>query len=312
MAPRIVTVTGPIPPERVGLTLPHEHTSTSPELARTRSQLFDYTFDLETMADELRDFRRRGGSAVVDLTNVGLGRDPERLRMLATRSGVYLVMGAGWYRESCYPPEAAIDRRRVDELADEIVAEFEEGVAGTGVRPGVIGEIGTDQAWVSPREERVHRAVARAAIQTGMAIFTHALHSPVGLAQLRLFEEEAVDSSRVVIGHVDSNPDLDYCLAVLDRGANIAFDLLGRLGDYAVAQEARLVELIVELLERGFANRILLSHDTSENAQLRAYGGPGFSYLTQHFLPHLRTAAVGEGEIATMTIDNPRRLLTVG
>jgi phosphotriesterase-related protein len=311
MAPRVVTVTGPIPPERIGLTLPHEHIPCSPELARTRSQLIDYTSEIELIADELRDFRRRGGSAIVDLTNGGLGRDPERLRTLATRTGVYLVMGAGWYRESWYPPEAGIDRRSVDELADEVVAEFEHGVAGTGVRPGIIGEIGTDQAWISAREERVHRAVARAANQTGMAIVTHSLQSQVGLAQLRLFEEEGVDAGRVAIGHADSNLDLDYYLAVLERGANLSFDLLGRPGDYAVAHEAQLVEIVVELLERGYADRILLSHDTCTNAQLRAYGGPGFSYVTQHFLPHLRTAAVGEGEIATMTIDNPRRLLTV-
>ncbi|HLY35379.1 MAG TPA: phosphotriesterase-related protein [Candidatus Limnocylindria bacterium] len=311
MAARITTVTGPIPPERIGFTLPHEHTSCRPELAPTRSELTDFTFDAELMTGELHDFRRRGGSCVVDLTSVGLGRDPVWLRNLATRSGVYLVMGAGWYRESFYPPEAGIDRRTVDELADTIVAEFEHGVDGTGIRPGIIGEIGTEHAWVSPREERVHRAVARAARETGLAIVTHSLRSHVGLAQLRIFEEEGADPERVVIGHADSVLEIDYHLALLDRGASLCFDLLGRPGEYAAAYEAQLVELIVELLERGFANRILLSHDVCSNAQLRAYAGTGFSYLAQHFLPHLRTAAVGEGEIATMTIDNPRRILTV-
>src|SRR6476619_4072737 len=149
MAPRVVTVTGPVPPERIGFTLPHEHLSCRPELVRTRSELFDYTSDAEVMTDELHDFRRRGGSCVVDLTSAGLARDPIWLRNLATRSGVYIVMGTGWYRDSFYPPEAGIDRRSVDELADEIVAEFEHGVGETGIRPGIIGEIGTDHAWVS-------------------------------------------------------------------------------------------------------------------------------------------------------------------
>ncbi|MGZ6372779.1 MAG: phosphotriesterase family protein [Candidatus Limnocylindria bacterium] len=311
MAARIVTVTGPIPPERIGFTLSHEHTSCRPELAATRSELTDFTFDAELMTGELHDFRRRGGSCLVDLSSVGLGRDPIWLRSLATRSGVYVVMGAGWYRESFYPPDAAVDRRTVDQLADEIVAEFSNGVAGTGVRPGIIGEIGTDHAWVSPREERVHRAVARAARETGLAIVTHSLHSQVGLAQLRIFEEEGADPERVVIGHADSVLDLDYHLALLDRGVSLSFDQLGRPGEYAAAYEAQLVELIVELLERGFANRIVLSQDVCSNAQLRAYGGTCFSYVAQHFLPHLRTAAVGEGEIATITIDNPRRILTV-
>jgi predicted metal-dependent phosphotriesterase family hydrolase len=311
MVARITTVTGPIPPERIGFTLPHEHTSCRAELAPTRSELTDFTFDAEVMTGELHDFRRRGGSCLVDLTSVGLGRDPVWLRNLSTRSGAYVVMGAGWYRESFYPPEVGIDRRTVDQLADAIVAEFEHGVDGTGIRPGIIGEIGTDQAWVSPREERVHRAVARAARETGLAIVTHSLHSQVGLTQLRIFEEEGADPERVIIGHADSVLDLDYHLALLDRGASLCFDLLGRPGDYAAAYEAQLVEVIVELLERGFANRIVLSHDVCSNAQLKAYGGPGFSYVAQHFLPHLRTAAVGEGEIATMTVENPRRILTV-
>lgn len=311
MAARVTTVTGPIPPERIGFTLLHEHTSCSPELAPTRVELNDFTFDAELMTGELHDFRRRGGSCLVDVTSGGLGRDPVWLRNLATRSGVYVVMGAGWYRESHYSPEAAIDRRSVDQLADELCSEVAHGVAGTGVRPGIIGEIGTDHAWVSALEERVHRAVARASRETGLAIMTHSMHSQVALAQVRIFEEEGVDPTRIVIGHADSVLDLDYYLALLDRGVSLCFDQLGQPGEYRAAAEAQLVELIVELLERGFANRIVLSHDVCSNAQLKAYGGAGFSYVAQHFLPHLRTAAVGEGEIATMTIDNPRRILTV-
>ncbi len=311
MAARVLTVSGPVPPERIGFTLPHEHTSCRLGQAVHRQQLVDFTTDADVIADELRDFRRRGGSCVVDLTPTGLGRDPVWLRNLAMRTGLFVVMGAGWYRESWYPPEAGIDRRDADDLADEIVAEVEHGVGDSGVHPGIIGEIGTDHGWVSPREERVHRAAARAARRTGLSLVTHSLHSAVALAQLRIFDEEQLDPARVVIGHADSVPDLDYHLALLERGANLCFDLLGRPGEGAAAREARLVELLVELLERGFSDRILLSQDISTTDQLKAYGGTGYGYVAQHFLPHLRTAAVGEGEIAAMTIDNPRRILTV-
>jgi predicted metal-dependent phosphotriesterase family hydrolase len=312
MAPRVMTVTGPIPPERVGFTLPHEHTSASPEVAARREQPFDFTSDPELILDELRDFRRRGGSCLVDVTSGGLGRDPLWLRDLSTRSGIFIVMGSGWYREEWYPPEARIDRRSVADLAAEIVAEFEHGVAGTGVRPGIIGEIGTDRGWLSAQEERAHRAAARAAGITGLAVTTHSLRSQVGLEQLRVFEEEGLDPGRVIIGHADSVPSLDYYLAILDRGANVQFDFLGAAGDdVAEHGEPRLIEIIVELLERGFSDRILLSQDVSASRQLKAYGGNGYSYLHQHLLPKLRTAAVGEGEIARMTIDNPRRILTV-
>jgi len=184
-------------------------------------------------------------------------------------------------------------------------------VRGTGVHPGIIGEIGVDKAWVSALEERVHRAAARVALATGMAITTHGIQSAVGLDQLRIFEEEGADPGRVVIGHADSYPVLDHYLAILDRGANLEFDFIGQRFGTEEAAEPRLVELIVELLERGHGTQLLLSQDVCHNSQLRANGGFGYAYLQQHFLPTLRTAAVAEGEIAQMTIDNPRRILTI-
>jgi predicted metal-dependent phosphotriesterase family hydrolase len=311
MAPRVMTVSGPIPPERVGFTLPHEHTQIHLWHIEGREDYWELTPDELTAADELRDFRRRGGSTLVDLTLPGIGRDPERLRRLASRTGVQIVMGCGWYRGAYYPPEALVDRRSVDELAEELIGELRDGVGGTGVRPGIIGEIGTDKGWVSALEERAHRAAARAARVTGLAISTHGIASPVGLAQLRIFEEEGVDPGRVVIGHADSYPVLDHYLAILERGANLQFDLLGNRFGFEEAAEPRLVELIVELLERGYGSQVLLSQDIAHNSQLKVNGGFGYTYLQQHFLPTLRTAAVGEGEIAQMTTDNPRRILTV-
>ena len=311
MAPRVMTVSGPIPPDRVGFTLPHEHTGIYLWHVPDRWDYWELTPVELTLAEELADFRRRGGSTLVDMTGPGVGRDPERLRRLASRTGVQIVMGCGWYRGAYYPAEARIDRRTVDDLAAELVAEFRDGVAGSGVRPGIIGEIGTDKPWVSALEERVHRAAARAALATGMAISTHAILSPVGLAQLCLFEEEGVDPARVVIGHADSYPVLDHYLAILDRGANLEFDFIGHRFGGEEAAEPRLVELIVELLERGYGTQLLLSQDVCHNSQLKANGGFGYTFLQQHFLPTLRTAAVGEGEIAQMTIDNPRRILTI-
>ena len=311
MAPRVMTVSGPIPPDKLGFTLPHEHTAIALWHAETRFDYTELTPEDELITEELRDFRRRGGATLVDLTLDGVGRDPMRLRRLASATGLNIVMGSGWYRGPYYPAEALIDRRSVDELAAVIVAEAENGVRDTGVRPGIIGEIGTNKPWVSAIEERAHRAAARAALATGMAITTHGVQSPVGLAQLKIFTEEGLDSSRVVIGHADSYHDLDFYLRVLDTGANLQFDFLGHRFGVEEALEPRLVETIVELLERGFASQVLLSQDVHDNRLLKANGGFGYVYLHQHFLPTLRTAAVGEGEIRTMTIDNPARILTI-
>ena len=311
MAPRVMTVSGPIPPEKLGFTLPHEHTGISLWHIPNRWDYWELTPDDDLIIEELRDFRRRGGGSLVDLTPPGVGRDPDRLRRLASASGVNIVMGTGWYREAYYPAEALMDRRTVDDLAAQMVDELEHGIGAGGIRPGIIGEIGTDKPWVSAREERVHRAAARAAKQTGMAITTHGVQSPVGLAQLRIFTEEGVDPARVVIGHADSFHDLDFYLSVIAAGANLQFDFLGHRFGTEEALETRLVETIVELLERGFADQVLLSQDVCHNSQLKANGGFGYVYLQQHFLPTLRTAAVGEGEIRQMTIDNPARILTI-
>jgi len=312
MAPRVMTVSGPIPPDKLGVTLPHEHTGLFLWHVPNRWDHWELTPDELLIADELREFRRRGGGAIVDLTPQGVGRDPERLRRLASRTGLHVVMGTGWLSEAYYPAEARIDRRSVDDLADALVVEVRDGVGETGIRPGIIGEIGVDKPWVSALEERVHRAAARAAMATGLAISTHALRSAAGLAQLRIFEEEGVDPQRVVIGHADSYPVLDHYLAILERGANLEFDLIGQHDSGEEGASARLVELVVELLERGHVGQLLLSQDVSHNRALKANGGHGYAYLQQHFLPTLRTAAVGEGEIARMTVDNPRRILSVG
>jgi phosphotriesterase-related protein len=311
MALRVMTVSGPIPPEKLGFTLPHEHTGISLWHIQNRWDYWELTPDEDLVTDELRDFRRRGGASLVDLTLDGVGRDPARLRRLAGATGLNIVMGSGWYREAYYPAELLVDRHTVDNLADQIVREWTDGVGESGIRPGIIGEIGTDKPWVSAQEERVHRAAARASLRTGMAITTHGVQSSVGLAQLAIFTQEGVDPRRVVIGHADSFLDLDFYLAVLDAGANLQFDFLSHRFGVEEALEPRLVETIVELLERGYASQLMLSQDVCHNRQLRAYGGFGYVYLHQHFLPTLRTAAVGEGEIKQMTIDNPARILTV-
>jgi phosphotriesterase-related protein len=308
----IQTVLGPIEPDSLGVTLPHEHTQIALWHVPARWDYWQLTRDERVILEELEAFRAAGGSALVDLTPPGVGRDPDWLAGIARGSGLHIVMGCGWYREAYYPPEARIDRRSVDDLADELVREATEGVGATGIRPGIIGEIGTDKPWVSAQEERVHRAAARASRRSGLAITTHGVLSAVGLAQLRIFEEEGADAGRIVVGHADSFPVLEHHLAIIERGACVEFDFLG-MSFTAVERhgEARVVELLCDLLARGHAERVLLSQDVCNDAQLQRYGGNGYAYLATTFLPRLRTAGVSDAEIETMTVANPRRLLTI-
>jgi predicted metal-dependent phosphotriesterase family hydrolase len=308
----VQTVLGPIDPADLGVTLPHEHTQIALWHIPDRWDYWQLTRDEPVILEELAAFRAAGGGGLVDLTPTGVGRDPAWLVRLARASGLHIVMGCGWYREAYYPPDLPVDRLTVDDLADRLVTEARDGVDGTGVRPGIIGEIGTDKPWLTAREERVHRAAARASRRTGLAITTHAVLSPVGRAQLRIFEEEGADPSRVVIGHADSYPDLDHYLAIVERGASVEFDFLGMTFSAVERHgEPRIVELLRELLSRGHVERVLLSQDVCHDSQLRRYGGNGYTYLADAFLPRLREAGVSASEIETITVANPRRLLTV-
>jgi phosphotriesterase-related protein len=309
----VMTVLGPVDPSALRFTLPHEHTQCTLWHIQDRWDYWELTPDEPVILEELRLFREAGGTALADLTLPGIGRNPGWLRRLAERSGLHIVMGGGWYRTAYYPTEVMIDRRSVDSLADELVREATEGVGDTGIRTGILGEIGVDKPWVTPAEERVFRAVARASNRTGLAISTHAVMSDVGAAQLAILEEEGVDPGRVVIGHADSYPQLDHYLALIARGASVEFDFLGMsftpMEKYG---EGRTVELLLELLHRGHADRVLLSQDVCHNSQLRHFEGNGYTYLQTTFLPRLRDAGVSAAEIDQLTIANPRRILTIG
>lgn len=316
-APRVQTVLGPVDPAVLGFVLPHEHTAITLWQIPGRWDYWELTAEEPVITAELGRFRDAGGTTLADLTLPGVGRDPAWLVRLAQTTGLHLVMGGGWYRGAYYPAEALIDRRSVDDLADELVREAEDGIAVDGisdpVRPGILGEIGTDKPWLSALEERVHRAVARASRRTGLAITTHAVMSDVGLAQLDAFEAEGADPGRVVIGHADSYPVLDHYLEIIRRGANVEFDFLGMsFTPMERHGEARIIDLLLELLSRGHADRVLLSQDVCHNSQLRHYEGNGYTYLQDAFLPRLRSRGVAEAEIQQLTIRNPRRLLTIG
>ncbi len=304
---QVQTVTGRVDAEELGFTLPHEHLFLTMWENEGRGSI-EQLADEDLLLEELRAFEQVGGSCLVDLTPRGCGRQPLAVRRLAEKSRLSLIMGCGWYMEPFYPPHDALGRRSVKAISDQLVAEIERGLDETDVKPGVIGEIGVSQGWLSPLEERVHRAVARAHRRTGLAIITHTTNVAAGFAQLDLFDEEGVDLRRVCLGHCDSQPYLDYCIAVARRGSFVAFDNIGlQMGRL----EDRLIQLVNALAEQGFADRLLLSHDVGQMSELRYFGGRGFTYLAEAFLPRLRAAGLSEQLVDQVTIENPRRLMAL-
>jgi predicted metal-dependent phosphotriesterase family hydrolase len=307
--PHVMTVQGPVDPSTLGFILPHEHTQCTLWHIADRWDYWELTPDEPVILQELAYFKEAGGTALADLTLPGIGRNPAWLLRISELSRLPIVMGGGWYRTAYYPPEALIEKRSVDSLAEELVHDATVGVGETGIRIGILGEIGTDKPWVTPAEERVFRAVARCSRRTGLAISTHAVLSDVGAAQLTILEEEGVDPGRVVIGHADSYPVLDHYLSLINRGASVEFDFLGMS---FTPMEKHGEANVIDLLHRGHADRVLLSHDVCHNSQLRHFEGNGYTYLSTTFLPRLRERGVSEAEIEQLTVVNPRRLLTIG
>jgi predicted metal-dependent phosphotriesterase family hydrolase len=303
----VQTVDGPVDPASIGMTLTHEHVFL--ELWGDDGQGYiGQTRDEDLLAAELGAFRSAGGTCVVDQTPGGAGRDPLGLRRLSARTGLAIVTGCGWYIEAYYPPSDDLARRSVADITAQLEREIADGFDATGVRPGIIGEIGAGQGWISPLEERVHRAAARAEVATGLPLATHTLYHSAGAAQMALFDEEGVDPARVCIGHCDTFPSLDYCLSVARWGGYISIDNVGhQAGDHELVVR----RLVLALIEAGHTERILLSQDVGQVHELRSRGGRGYTYLTETFLPALREAGVPEETLTTITVENPRRWLTI-
>jgi predicted metal-dependent phosphotriesterase family hydrolase len=299
---QIMTVRGAINPGDLGFTMMHEHLWC--DLYRYDRHLAGILNDEALITEEVGAYRKAGGSALVEVTSLGLDRNPPVLRRISERTGLHVIMGCGWYRQSHYPPE--IEWTSTNALAAIIERDLTDGV--DGIRAGIIGELGTDRHYISPAEERVFRAGARAQKRTGIAITTHAFGYPVGLDQLDLLEEEGIDPGRVIIGHADSYPNRDYHEAILARGAYVQFDLVGK---FLACTDAQRVRLIVELLGRGHVQRLLLSSDTCMRTSLHAHGGPGYDHLILKFLPALRAAGVSEEQIHMIMVENPRQVLAV-
>jgi predicted metal-dependent phosphotriesterase family hydrolase len=300
----VMTVRGPIPPSQLGLTLPHEHIFLNLfRITRLRDQRFN---DEQLMIDEVRRFKEAGGGTIVELSNHGLEPNPAALRRVSEATGVNIVMGCGWYREPYYDHDY-IARRTTRDLTADFVTEIDQGEPTSGVRPGIIGEIGTDLDYVSPPEEKVHRAAARAHVKTGLAITTHSLESPVGLDQLDIFEEEGADLRRVVVGHAATWPDPDYHEAIARRGAYVQFDTVRGLRRYDTDQQLRLT---LEFIRRGYLQHLLLSHDCCFQGHLAAFDGNGYTFIPTRCAALLKESGLADEQIQTLLVENPRRVLS--
>jgi phosphotriesterase-related protein len=299
----LMTVCGPVEAGAAGITMSHEHLLCD---LWPIVKSYDGILDDETLAAaELAVYREAGGHTVVDVTSGGLGRNPLALRRLSEATGVNIIMGAAWYRETVYP--AFVYELDANTLAARIVAELTEGVDGTDVRAGVIGEIGTERKFITPAQERVFRAAARAHLRTNAAIVTHTTHfGELALEQIALLREEGVAASRIVISHLGDRLDRSHVFAIARQSVYLSIDNIGYVGNGYPGDEIRAGN-VHALIREGHLDQILVGGDVCMKSHLRAYGGKGYDHVVCRFIPMLRTIGVKEDEIHAITVTNPAR-----
>lgn len=298
----VQTVRGPLEASKLGRTQMHEHLHADfPSVLGGKDPLDNEA----VVVDELGRFTAAGGQTIVELSVPDVRRNPPVLRRISEATGINVVMGCGWYVEQAYPPE--IDWTPTRELTALLIREIEDGVGPEQIRPGIIGEIGSRRETVSAKEERVFRAAARAGVATGLCVSTHSI-GRAGLEHIAIMREEGLDPARMIIGHSDYRLDRPYNRGIVEAGATVEFDWIGD-NRTTPAWDEQLCAIIIDLIHAGFGERLLISTDVSRLSDLAILGGKSYGYLLETFVPRLRERGLGDRELSTLLVDNPRRLL---
>lgn len=303
------TVLGDV--EELGITYAHEHLfMTGGWPVRNEP---DYRLDsLDAAVVEVTEAQRLGLSAVVEMTPLGFGRSPSLMKELAERTGLHVIAVTGFHKSGYYSDMHWMHRYSVDEITELLVAEIDQGMDEYGLvgplvrrssaRAGAI-KIATAYHSFGRGVARLVGAVAAAARRTGVPVVTHCDKGTMGHELLDALASEGVAADRVVLGHIDHNPDAGYLASLAERGAYLAFDRPGRV---KYGPDSAIVTLVAELAERGLEDRVLFGMDLARRSYWPSLGGgPGLTYLLERFVPRLEAAGLGEVAKAAL-IGNPR------
>jgi phosphotriesterase-related protein len=340
------TVLGPISAEDLGITLTHEHLVcdmscyfVEPEAASEKALAYQAVsaenlgwlshnplrnldnvrlWDKELAVSEVLRFKRSGGSTVVDVTNTGMGRDPRALQYISRCTGLNIIMGSGYYLGISHP--VGLSERSEDEIAEEIVRDVMVGVGDTGVRAGIIGELGCSYP-LTKGEAKVLRAAAQAQKKTGAPVTIHPGYPyEVSVFEIiEIFTKAGGDLNHTIICHLDYiefTKGIQAVVELVEAGCYVEYDLFGRFG-YAgvrgkladVPSAGERLTKIRQLIDRGCLSKILISQDTCLKIRLTRYGGTGYATILDYTVPLMRVRGFAEEWIRTLLVDNPKHLL---
>ncbi len=288
-----------------GYTLMHEHVTI--DLSGVKK---DPDCRLDCYEDSVADFQelyRHGVRNILEVTNIGMGRDVSYIQRVAKETGIQFLVSTGFYKEPFLP--RIVYEKSVEELAALVQNEIEEGIEDTGVKACVIGEFGTSKNQMTEMEEKVFEAMALAAVRTGVPVTTHTTLGTFGEQQADYLLRHGVRADRIIIGHMDLSQDIDLILRLLEKGINVGFDTIGKLN---YCPDTFRAEALKRIASEGRLSQVVLSMDITRKSNLKSRGGIGYPYLFTSFLPLLREYGITQEQIDTMLIDNPKRILENG
>lgn len=314
---QVQTVTGKLDVAKLGFTLMHEHLVTSSSgIPETYPQLYKPDTYEQVMAD-LNEMKANGISSLVEASTFDLGRDAKMLKRVSQDSGINIIACTGWWQEI----SPNMGYFSIDKYASLFVDDLTKGISGTDIKAGIL-KAAMDKEGPTPSRELIHRAVARASIQTGTPIMLHSYpQAEMGRHQLRFLKEEGVPMQRVKVDHILETTDMDYITYLVDQGCWLGVDRLPLIttpGIYAVATETR-IKTIKNMIDAGFADRMLLSHDFMSTSTLFDNMKPDdqkyvdglnpdrFLFLPKVVIPKLIRMGVKEEVLHSICYDNPRR-----
>ncbi len=343
------TVMGLVEPDDLGVSLPHEHLimehvsanfvkpedpfgeamSNKPVCLETlhwihyhHAQNVDnmQLIDEQEAIEEVKMFKEAGGGTVVDVTNFGIGRDAKALTRISKATGLHIIMGTGYYLATCHP--ADMSAKSEDKIVQEIVRDINEGVDDTGIRAGIIGEIGA--SWPLHENERKSiRAAARAQQITGAPLGIHPgrANNKSALEIIEILNGVGTDFTRTVMSHIDVRVrDHSIRCQIGKLGCYLEYDTFGLEGlaplslydgsDIDFPSDLQRIQEIMQLIDEGFIKQILISQDICYKTWRARYGGKGYSHISKYIVPAMLSKGMTQEQIDTIMIHNPKRILT--
>lgn len=304
MTKRIHTIRGPIDADLLGLILPHEHLFTDlrgphvPDYAQGEASTV-----IDVVGPYLADAAATGVTALVECSTLGVGRNVEMLRSLADATPIHIVAPTGVYRDAYIP--GSLRETGENELAELWTKELVDGIEGTSIRAGFI-KLAMSDDGPTALEIRNLKAAARASQNTGAAIAVHTIGGKTAKQEMDVLEAEGLDLHRFIWVHAQTEPDFSNVQEAARRGAYIELDTVGA----PFQSQLELLETSLALIEAGFVDQLLLSHDAGWYDPSRGDGRPehgfrGYTALRQDFIPALLERGVSEEQIRQITVNNP-------